>query len=475
MKKSVLKKRIIVCGILMLCFLLTSCQRKSLALIEENEQQEIQGTTSKPFQEMITDTNRETTSKPFQEMLTDTNRETTSESVQEMLTDTNRGTTAEIVQNTNPDITSEINADNANDFKLPTNNQPMTEYDALKSHSASIIMVGDILVHDRVIKSALNSEGKYDFTPVFKNLKDEISDADIALVNEEVIIGGTDLGISGYPCFNAPYELGDALSDAGFDVICQATNHAMDKGKKGLLNDLAYWDEKKSAIPIGIYDEETESQEIFVKEINGIKIAVLNYTYGTNGIALPADMPYAVNLLEESKVRRQLQAADALADFVIVCPHWGTEYRLVPDGMQEKWTKIFNEEGADLVIGTHPHVIEPVEMINVGQDDEMLVYYSLGNYVNWTSGEGAGVLARVIGGMAEITVTKSEDRTYISDYGVTALVTDLQEGFGGVSVYKLSDYTINQAKENLIVNQDPQFSYESAVALCDEVWGDVWE
>ena len=342
------------------------------------------------------------------------------------------------------------------------------------NQTITIRMVGDILLHTRVEDSSRDEDGNYDFSAIFANVGEDIADADIAIVNQEVIIGGKELGISGYPAFNAPTEIGDALTDTGFDVICQATNHALDKGKKGILNTLAYWDTNKHATPIGIYDSEEESNEIYLTEVNGIKLAVLNYTYGTNGINLPSDMPYAVNLLNEDKVRNDIQKAREMTDFIIVCPHWGTEYRLSPDSMQEKWTKIFFEEGVNLVIGTHPHVIEPIELIEDG-NSQMLVYYSLGNFVNWTSGEGSGVYQRMIGGMANIVLTMDENNNVlISDYGVEALVTDLSEGYGGVTTYRLSDYTADMADKNLIRNQDPSFTYDNIHALCDEIWGELW-
>ncbi len=190
-----------------------------------------------------------------------------------------------------------------------------------------------------------------------------------------------------------------------------------------------------------------------------LRIAVLNYTYGTNGIALPKDMPYAVDLLNEEQVAADLCRAEELADFTIVCPHWGTEYRLTPDASQEKWVQVFLENGADLVLGTHPHVIEPVEWVTDPENGhEMLVYYSLGNFVNWTSGTGEGVANRMVGGMAEITIAKNDaDEAEISDYGVRPLVSHVTAGLGGVTTYFLEDYSKELEAANEITLQDPDF------------------
>ena len=205
-------------------------------------------------------------------------------------------------------------------------------------------MVGDILLHTPVEESCQKADGSYDFSALFANVKEEVQAADVALVNQEVIIGGEELGISGYPAFNAPYEVADALVDTGFDVILHATNHAMDKGKRGITNCLANWETAYPDVNVVGINESQEAQDtITVLEENGIRIAILNYTYGLNEIELPSDMPYAVNLLEEKKVTDDIAKAKEESDFVIVCPHWGTEYRLQPDNMQEKWMQIFPE------------------------------------------------------------------------------------------------------------------------------------
>ncbi|MDE7284652.1 MAG: CapA family protein [Lachnospiraceae bacterium] len=338
-------------------------------------------------------------------------------------------------------------------------------------------MVGDILLHTPVAKSGVQEDGSYNFDAVFENVKEEIAAADLAIVNQEVIIGGEELGITGYPSFNAPYELGDALVDTGFDVVLHATNHTLDKGGKGVNNCINFWKSNYPDIAIlGINEsEEEQDNNIYVYEQDGISVAILNYTYGTNGIPMPADMPYAVNLLDEEKVTEDIKKAEELADFTIVCPHWGTEYRLTSSAEQERWTDIFLENGAGLVIGTHPHVIEPVEWVRDDNGNEMLVYYSLGNFVNWTSGTGEGVANRMVGGMAEVTICKNVDgEAYISDYGVEPLVCHLSEGTNGVTTYLLSEYSQQLAAENMIVMQDSEFSLEYCENLCDEVWGELF-
>ena len=341
----------------------------------------------------------------------------------------------------------------------------------------SIIMVGDMLMHTPVEKSALQEDGTYSYDAIFANTVSKIQAADLAIVNEEVIIGGEKLGISGYPAFNAPFELGDDLVEAGFDVICHGTNHALDQGKKGLKNCLTFWEENYPEIPVlGIHGSKEDQDEIYIYEQDGVKIAILNFTYGTNGIALPSDMPFAVDLLEEEKVVSAIAKAEELADFTIVCPHWGTEYELGTTSQQKKWCNIFMENGVDLGLGTHPHVIEPVEMlVDEATGHSMLVYYSLGNFVNWTSGSGEGIANRMVGGMSEVTLGMDENgEVFIMDYGVEPVVCHLTEGTNGVTVYFLEDYSTALAGQNEIVKQDADFSYAYCVNLCDQVWGDLW-
>lgn len=335
-----------------------------------------------------------------------------------------------------------------------------------------IVMVGDMLMHERVMESGLQEDGSYDFSHLFAQVGEKIASADLAMVNQETILGGTELGLTGYPSFNSPYEVGTAEAKAGFDVILSATNHALDKGSKGVLRCVSFWEENYPEIScVGIYDNKEDwENDIFLYEKDGITIAVLNYTYGTNGINPPSDMPYLVNYLSESKVKEDLEKADALADFVIVCPHWGTEYRLETDSQQKKWTNLFLENGVDLVIGTHPHVIEPVEWVSDENGNEMLVYYSLGNFVNGTAGTGSGTANRMVGGMADVTLGRGEDGSVeIRSYDVIPLVCHIGEK-ENYTTYFLSDYTTELAVENLILSQDAEFSLEYCKELVEKVW-----
>ena len=358
------------------------------------------------------------------------------------------------------------------------NETESTEFQETESEeeddSLRIVMVGDMLMHMKVVNSGKQEDGTYNFDHLFENVKDTIEEADLAIVNQETILGGEELGYSGYPSFNSPTELGDAEVKAGFDVILHATNHALDKKKNGVMNCMEFWDTNYPDIEyLGINKSQQEQDEdIYVYEENGIKIAILNYTYGTNGIKTPSDMPYLVNYLKEDKIRADVEKAESIADFTIVCPHWGTEYRLESDAKQEKWTKLFFECGVDLVIGTHPHVIEPVEWITDEQGNGMLVYYSIGNFVNGTSSTKGDLTHRMVGGIADVTLERNESgEVVIADYDAIPIVSHVAEG-KEFTVYYLSDYTSELAEENLINLQDADFSLEECNKVVDQVWGE---
>ena len=297
------------------------------------------------------------------------------------------------------------------------------------------------------------------------------AEADLALVNQEVILGGTELGLSGYPRFNGAYEVGDALANSGFDVILHATNHALDKGEEGLRNCLSFWNSKYPKIAVaGIHGSWEEQNQITIVENQGIRLAVLNYTYSTNGISMPQEAPYLVSMLDKEKIAADVALAKEQADFIIVCPHWGTEYHHEPDKKQQSWAQYFADLGVDLVLGTHPHVIEPVEWVTGKDGNQTLVYYSLGNFVNATSGTGEGVADRMLGAMARVTLHRDEEgKVFIKTFDAEPLVSHVKSGIQGITVYPMEEYTPSLEQENEIIKQDNNFSIEYLV----QVWNQV--
>jgi poly-gamma-glutamate synthesis protein (capsule biosynthesis protein) len=339
------------------------------------------------------------------------------------------------------------------------------------SSSVKLLAVGDNLIHIQVIDSGRQPDGSYNYDHLYSNVKDIISAADIAVVNQETILGGGSLGYSGYPRFNSPYEIGTALINAGFDVILQATNHTMDKGLKGVQNNMAFWRQNYPDIPVlGINESKEAAEEITIIEKNGIKIAMLNYTYSLNGQALPGDMPYLVNMLDKKKMARDIAKAEELADFTIVFPHWGVEYSYTASKSQKELAEFYYDLGVDLVIGSHPHVLQPIEWMEKNADHKMLVYYSLGNFLSYQK-----EAPRMLGGIAEVTITKDESGTYISDAGITPIVTHYENGYKDYkyAIYKLSDYNSELAAAHGVKDlaQQGPFTYEDTLALAKQVLG----
>jgi poly-gamma-glutamate capsule biosynthesis protein CapA/YwtB (metallophosphatase superfamily) len=350
-------------------------------------------------------------------------------------------------------------------------NFPLNESDntAISDKSQVTIMaVGDNLIHLQIIQDGLKKNETYNFDSLYVNLKDEISSADLAVINQETILGGDDFEYSGYPAFNSPTEIGDAVINAGFDIVLHANNHTMDKGLKGIQNTLAYWKKHPEITMLGINKSKKAQNKIRIIKKNGIRLALLNYTYGLNGCKLPKDMPYLVNMLNKDQMSKDIKKAKEIADFTIVFPHWGSEYVYTPTRMQKDLTSFFYENGVDLVIGSHPHVLEPIEWIETNKNHRMLVYYSLGNFISYQK-----EAPRMLGGMANITITKDTDNTYISNAGITPIITHYTHGPKNFTIYKLSEYSQTLALIHGVsdIAQNGSISYQDTINLAKKILG----
>ena len=345
------------------------------------------------------------------------------------------------------------------------------------SQTVEIMMIGDMLMHLNVTKSGFKDDGTKNYDHLFQRILPDIQEADIRIVNEEIVFAGEDMGFSGYPMFNTAEEVGDAEANAGFNVILHETNHTMDKWKQGLMNTINFWKKYPDIHVLGVNETKEQQEEITVFEKNGMKIALLNYTYGLNGMPQPDDMPFAVNLIEPDLMDRNIKKAHEVADFVVVLIHWGTEYQLYPSDEQKNWCKWFLERDVDLIIGAHPHVIQPVEWYTDPNDgDEMLVYYSLGNYITGTRAARSGVYEQAVGGLAKVELTKNaKGEVVISRYGMEPLVANIGgDGFAKIYTCPLSEYTEEERRNTILAANDPTFSIANCEALCEKVWGDLY-
>ncbi len=341
---------------------------------------------------------------------------------------------------------------------------------AFEEYDITLMALGDNLLHPGIIKTGIKSDGSYDFSFLFQNISDFLAKADIKVINQETIFGGNELGNLGYPKFNSPTQVGDAIIDAGFNIVLHATNHAADQGIEGILHCASYWEQHPEVLMTGISKEETYS-EIPLLQVGDINFAILNYTYGPNLGSVPASLRGHLNILCDYNrqtgaldftklnpdVLEDIKKAKTMADVVIVFPHWGTEYQSTPSNYQRKFAKEMTEAGADLLIGTHPHVPQPVEWIEAENGNRALCYYSLGNYVSLQK-----QAASMLEGMAWVTFHVSEEGVTIAEdkTGVLPMVCQYKlASFRLENVYLLEEYTEEMAKRHGIQ------SYEEGVVI----------
>ena len=303
----------------------------------------------------------------------------------------------------------------------------------------TLVAVGDNLIHNTLVAAGEQEDGTLDYSSFYENINPYIKAADIAVINQETMLGGSDFEYSGYPMFNTPWEVGEAAINAGFDVFTCATNHSMDVGSAGIEKELEFFSNHPEVTHIGTNASEEEYNSITYLEKNDLTFALLNYTYGTNGISIPEDKPYIINKLSKDKVKKDITEARKNADVVIVFPHWGTENSHSVNDQQKEYVKLFSELGVDIVIGTHPHVLQEVEWVeNADTGKKMLVYYSIGNFISHQVN-----LPQMCGGMAEITIERKGDEIEITNAKLAPVIDYYKRSGDGYkfSVYKLSDYT----------------------------------
>lgn len=336
-----------------------------------------------------------------------------------------------------------------------------------KEYQARLFMVGDALIHSAIYYDAKQGDGSYDFSPMLEYIKPISSRYDLVYYNQETILGGASLGYSNYPRFNSPQEVGDAFLDAGFNMVSLATNHTMDKGEQGVINSVNYWNSKNNVITSGQWLSQEERDAVNIYEKNGITYAFFSYTTWTNGLETPIGKEYLNNVYSEEKAKADIEKVRAQVDVVMVAMHWGTEYSLGVSDSQMEIANYLSSLGVDIIIGAHPHVVEPVEYIN---DGKTLVIYSLGNFISDQVG-----IERLTGLMMEVTIKKTVD---VND-DVTVSIVDpkaeliyTKSNSGGKRNFKVYPYP--QLNNSLLSNY--MSYYEEYKAIVNSrypglVWG----
>ncbi|WP_157888226.1 CapA family protein [Bacillus marinisedimentorum] len=270
----------------------------------------------------------------------------------------------------------------------------------IQKKTATFAAVGDVLIHKRVYSTAVDNEGKYDFSAAFQEVLPILEGPDITMANSESIIGGAELGLSTYPAFNSPHEVGDSMKESGIDIVSMANNHTLDKGEAGVRSAIRYWDSigvKHSGAALSEGDQNT----LPVIERNGISFAFASFTYATNGYRPPAGKGYLVNYLDKTAVKQAIEKAKKMADVAVVSMHFGNEYERLPNEYQQEWVQFAANAGADIIIGHHPHVLQPPAWITGKNGNKAFAVYSLGNFFSGQDG-----LYKQIGGMIQLEVEK---------------------------------------------------------------------
>jgi len=313
----------------------------------------------------------------------------------------------------------------------------------------SFLAAGDNIIHGNVFKDAANrakNGEEYNFIDMYDGIADEIKAADIAFINQETPICGDEIGIFGYPNFNSPEAVGDTLIDLGFDIVNIANNHTLDMKADGYKGTLDYWNERKDRITmIGGYYNKADYENIRIVEEQGVSIAFLSYTYGTNGMFIPTSSELMIpsmdyrdkDCITQSEIVRMTKKADELADLVFVVMHWGTENSFAVSSEQKKLASAITEAGADVIIGMHSHVIQNMEWKKASDGSETLVIYSLGNLINTQYDN-----QNLVGGIVTFDIVKDKNGNIAIENPIfNPTVTHYNSQRLGLQMYFMEDYT----------------------------------
>lgn len=316
--------------------------------------------------------------------------------------------------------------------------------------TARVIAVGDNLYHTSLLESGQYDTGEWNYDHIYEHVLDEIQAADLAFIDQETVLTSDHNAISSYPSFATPTEVGDAIIKAGFDVIESATNHIDDYGYDYMAQTFEFWRTRYPDIPVlGIHETQEDADTIKVKEVNGISIAMLDYTYGTNNSGAGEGKEYMISIFDKEKVASDIQKAKAVSDCIIFVAHWGKEDESMPTEYEKEWAAFLLEQGVDVVIGGHPHVLQPYGRMYDDSGNEMVIFYSLGNFVSTQQ-----QLSELLGGMADFTIQKTtlngESSIQILSPEVKPLVMHYNHNTGDYGPYMLEDYTEELASQHSV-------------------------
>ncbi|MFC7319632.1 CapA family protein [Halobacillus campisalis] len=307
----------------------------------------------------------------------------------------------------------------------------------------SFSAIGDILIHDRVYEDAKTNDG-YDFMPMLNSVKPYLSDTTLSIANQETMIGGEEIGLSSYPSFNSPTEIGDALKELGIDVVALANNHTLDRGEKAVLNAIEHWNQI-DMVYTGAYESKEDQQQLRTIETEqGIDVSFLSYTYGTNGIPVPEGKSHLVNLIDINQMKSDIEQAHSQSEAIIMNLHAGDEYEPLPNEEQKELMKFAADSGVDVVIGHHPHVLQPIDWVEGKDGHRMLAVYSLGNFFS-----GQEAFEKRVGGIIKFDMSEIEGEVIVDSprFMLTYVSSEGPHAYEVLPMHELNESVLPDYKE----------------------------
>ncbi|KJR45756.1 Capsule biosynthesis protein capA [Desulfosporosinus sp. I2] len=264
--------------------------------------------------------------------------------------------------------------------------EPLTTPESQPHHTEELTLVatGDILMHNTQIWGGEQLDGSYNFDSFFSPVAHLIKAGDYASTNFEAPMAGPDSGYTGYPLFNSPDAIAETFKKSGFDLIVTANNHILDRGYEGAIRTLKVL-QNASLDTQGCFSSLEAQSTPLIKTIRGINVGYIAYTYGVNGIPIPNNAPYLVNIMDHDKIIADIDTLRPMVDVLVLVLHWGEEYRQHPTEQQKELAQKFLEAGADVILGSHPHVIEPMEVKKINGQNKFVIY-SMGNFISAQNG-----------------------------------------------------------------------------------------
>ena len=310
---------------------------------------------------------------------------------------------------------------------------------AASTKTATFLAAGDNFFDENLLNAGKSDSDNWDYREIYNQVSGKISAADLAIVAQPTVLTTEHDIVSGTDSYATPTEVGDALVQAGFDVIASAGDHSDDYGADYLNQALDFWSSTYPDITIaGLHKTKEDADTVQVRDVNGIQTAFLNYTFGSNYNALPDEERYMVDYFQKQKVTSDIAKAKKTSDCIIVYAQWGEEDSSVPNEYTKQWANFLLSQGVKVVIGAHPHVLQPYEILKDENGNEMLIYYSLGNFASASSNS-----QELLGGLAEFTLEKVGDNgpVTIASHTLTPIVMHYNSGEDVYQTMLLSDYT----------------------------------